>query len=122
MNLSFLLFFFFNFACSNERKDHTTYTYDLFRFVTSNHKQFVLSREDFANKRNTDIISSSFNRYLKPKRSDDSKQWYYVHILNNYLDEVQKYVKISVNDEIIKYLYFVFITRSITANIQILFI
>ncbi|KAK8896162.1 hypothetical protein M9Y10_014056 [Tritrichomonas musculus] len=103
MSVSIFLFALFNLAFSYHQKD-TSFGYSSFSFITSQRKEFTLSRVN----QHTNIFTKLLRQIIKP--DNDNKQWYYVNIDKKYISKAQKYVQILPTDEVIKNTFLLFLS------------
>lgn len=63
-------------------------------------------------------FSSLFGLHKSSKADEDSKQWYYVHVLNNFLPKVQEHVRILPNDQIVKNTFILYLSNKQVSEIS----
>ncbi|KAK8838030.1 hypothetical protein M9Y10_035978 [Tritrichomonas musculus] len=112
MHFTIIFLFYLKLAFSHDAKaTNTGSIYNSFSFVTSNKKEFTLSRADSTTNKNKISFSSLFGLHKSAKADEDSKQWYYVHVLNNSLSKLQEHVRILPTDQIVKNTFILYLSN-----------
>lgn len=112
MHFSFIFFIYLRLSFSlNAKGTNANSIYDSFSFVTSNKKEFTLSRAYTAANQDKIKFPSLFNWKKYTKADEDSKRWYYVHVLNNSLPKVQEHVRIHPTDQIVKNTFILYLSN-----------
>ena len=111
MHFSIIFFIYLKLSFSiNAKVTNTGNIYDSFNFVTSNKKEFTLSRKYATVNQDKIKFPSLFNWKKYSKADENTKQWYYVHVLNNSLSQVQEYVQIHTTDQFVKNTFILYLS------------
>lgn len=110
MSFSFIFALYLTFAFSQSLNDNSNRAYNSFSFVTSNKKEFTLSLEDSPLNKNKSLFSSLLSLFSNTDSKENSKRWYYVHVYDNYLSNVQEYVQLLPSDQIIKNTFILYLS------------